>query len=350
MNHAVSSRFLSVVALAVATFASAPAQATSYSSLVVFGDSLADNGNNAAFGLFDPNQVVTGNAYIPSNTYFPKTYSNGPVWATDFAALLGLPLLPSALGGTDYAFGGATTGTPGPGQGGFPFSLEVQAAMYLGAANNVASPSALYAIEGGGNDARAALNAIAQGANPTVTIAAAANSFASNIGTIVDELRNAGAQHIVVWDSPNLGLAPAVVAGGAASAATFLSAAMNSALTSRLVGETGVLTFDIFGLGSAIAQHPGTYGLTNTTDACGALTGVDCSKYAYWDGIHPTAAAHGIIANALLAVVAPVPEPETWALTLLGLTLLGWKSRRSRATTVGEVDLSVAIDRRVTTN
>ena len=114
-----------LLALAVSATLALPAAA--FDSLVVFGDSLSDSGNNAAAGLYDPNQAVTGNGYIPSSAYKPAfTYSNGPVWATGVAAALGLRLAPSLAGGTNFAFGGATTGTPGPGAGGFPFSLLAQ--------------------------------------------------------------------------------------------------------------------------------------------------------------------------------------------------------------------------------
>ena len=105
---------------------------------------------------------------------------------------------------------------------GFPFSLLTQANQYLGVTGGVASPNALYAIAGGGNDARDALIAIAGGAPVGPTILATALSFAANIGTIVDQLQSAGAQHIVVWDTPNLGLAPAVVAGGGGSESTII--------------------------------------------------------------------------------------------------------------------------------
>ena len=330
MSHALIRRLLPAAAFALALLGSAPASAGPYSSLVVFGDSLSDDGNKAAAGLYDPAQVITGNGYVPSSTYASHVYSNGPVWATDFASLIGVPLLPSLLGGTDFAFGGATTGTPGSGPGGFPYSLLVQAGQYLGATGNHASSSALYVVAGGGNDVRSALAAIGAGADPFATIASTANSFVANIGTIVDELQAAGAQHIIVWDTPNVGLAPAVVAGGGSSFATLLAGAMNTALANRLAGEAGVSTFDIFGLGTDIAAHPALYGFTNVTDACVAVLGANCNQYAYWDGIHPTAAAHLQIAAAL-AVVA-VPEPETWALLVGGMALLGWRSRRRAQT------------------
>ena len=328
MIHLSVRRLLPALALVIAALASAPAAAGPYDTFVVFGDSLSDNGNNAAAGLFDPFQVITGNTYIPTNTYAPGTYSNGPVWASDFAAMIGLPLAPSLAGGTDFAFGGATTGTPGSGPGGFPFSLLVQAGQYLGATGNHASANGLYVIAGGGNDARAALTAIGGGANIPATILATANSFAANVGNIVDALQAAGAQHIIVWDAPNIGLAPAVAAGGALTVglATNLTATMNAALAARLAGEAGVTTFDIFGLGTQIAANPALFGFTNITDACGAAVGANCNQYAYWDGIHPTAAAHRVIADALL--ITAVPEPETWVLLAGGLAVIGAISRR----------------------
>lgn len=322
-------RLLPALALVVvAALAGAPASAGPYDTFVVFGDSLSDNGNNAAVGLYNPAQVITGNTYVPSDTYAPGTYSNGLVWASDFAAMIGLPLGPSLLGGTDFASGGATTGTPGPGMNGYPFSLLVQSGMYLAATGNHASANGLYVIAGGGNDARAALTAIGGGANAGATILSTAASFAANVGSIVDALQAAGAQHIIVWDTPNLGLAPAVAAGGPLTVglATSLATTMNSMLATRLTGEAGVTTFDIFGLGTQIAANPAAFGFSNVTDACGAVAGANCNQYAYWDGIHPTAATHRVIADAFLT--AAVPEPETWVLLAGGLALLGAISRR----------------------
>ena len=86
--------------------------------------------------------------------------------------------------------------------------------------------------------------------------------------------------------------------------------------------------FDIFGLGSAIAANPGAYGFTNVTDACGAVVGANCNAYAYWDGIHPTAAAHEVIAEAF--VVAAVPETTTWVMMAVGFAGVGFMAYRRR--------------------
>lgn len=327
MRHSFLGRILPAFTLAAAAFTTLPAVAGPYDSMVVFGDSLSDSGNNAIALGGSQAQIITGNSYIPSFTYltptFSGTYSNGPVWASDAASALGLSLGPSLAGGTNYAFGGATTG---PNPSAFPFSLLTQASQYLISTGNHASANALYVIAGGGNDARAVLNGQA---TPGATI----TSYTDNVGAIVDELQAAGAKHIVVWNTPNLGLAPAVAAAGLAASAfgSGLAASMNAALTARLAGEAGVSIFDIFDLGTTLALNPSAFGFTNATDACGALVAADCGKYVYWDGIHPTAAAHQEIADAFLAIASPVPEPSTWAMMIIGFAGVGFMAYRRKS-------------------
>ncbi len=212
MKYVFFGRALPAVALVAVALASPPAAAGPYTSLVIFGDSLSDNGNNALTIGTQAGQPIT-NTYVPTFPYaISGVYSNGPVWATDAALQLGVTLTPSKLGGTDFAYGGATTG---PAVSGFPFSLLTQANQYLAATGNVASPTSLYVIEGGGNNVRAALAAIAGGAPIDSTVLATAVAYAANVGSIVNSLQAAGAQHIVVWDTPNVGAAPATLASGA---------------------------------------------------------------------------------------------------------------------------------------
>jgi phospholipase/lecithinase/hemolysin len=316
--------------LAVAGLWAAPASAGPYSGLVVFGDSVSDSGN-VALAIGAPSgvpQVITGNGYIPDFPYYPYgRFSNGPVWAEDFAGKLGLSAAPSLAGGTDFAFAGARTAGPD-----VPVpTLTTQAGMFL-AANQGAAPSgALYVIAEVGNDARDALAAIGAGADPAQTIHDAAAAYAGDVGAIVDTLRAAGAQQFLVFDNVNLGLVPAVTAMGsdAAGLATALTSAMNGALSARLQGEAGITLFDTFSFLTGVVQNPGAYGFANATDACGALAAADCSGYVFWDGLHPTAALHGLIAAAAFAAV--VPEPPVFALMLAGsAVLLALRRRRGR--------------------
>jgi|694.fasta_scaffold15940_9 phospholipase/lecithinase/hemolysin len=311
----------------------APAiHAAPISGLYIFGDSLSDPGNNAiAFGStasppFNVTQrsEITSNSFVPTYPYASSyQYSNGNVWAYQFATMLGLssqvagPVLGGGIG-TNYAFGGAATGplnnsSPPP-------SLLTQTANFIASLGAAQAPGdALYVVAGGGNNARAAMTAIVGGADPTSTITATAVQFAADIGNIVDALQGKGAQNIVVWNAPNLGLAPALAAGGPAAVAlsTTLSQSMNDALALRLGGETGVKTFDFFGLITAVNANPGAYGLTNTTDASGAIPGADLSTYLCWDGIHPTSAGHAILAQSMYVVA--VPEPSGYLLVATSL-------------------------------
>jgi len=308
--------WLSAAALAAGGFVAPLAMAGSYSHIVVFGDSVSDSGN-VALAIGQPSgvpQTVSGNGYIPDYPYYPTgRFSNGPVWAEDFAALYGLGAVPSLLGGTDFAFAGARTGGPD-----VPVpTLTSQGQLFLGGSGTAPS-DALYVIAEVGNDARDALAAIAGGADVPSTLAAAAAAYAANLGQLVDTLRAAGATQFLVFDNVDLGLVPAVRAMGsdAAGLATFITASMNQALRARLHDEAGVSIFDTFGFLGRVVQDPGAFGFSNATDACAAVPGADCSTYVFWDGLHPTAAMHEQIA------MAAVPESRSVLLFAAGLAVL----------------------------
>lgn len=313
--------------LAVAAIALAPLAAQAYGSVVIFGDSLSDSGNNALLLGTDPGQVVTGNAYVPVLPYAGGTYSNGAVWATSFAAGLGLEALPSRAGGTDFAYGGAVTGGAG-----LPPSLRTQVDQYL-ATNPSGVADTLFVIAGGGNNARDALDRVAGGARPAVTALLTSRRYANDVGAMVDQLQALGAQHIVVWNTPDLGLVPAVTSqgGSAASFASQLTQQMNDALGLRLAGEAGVEVFDVYALLGTVVANPAAYGLVNVTDACGAVPACNAQGWLFWDGIHPTARGHDILAQGMLGLVAmPVPEAGSFAMMAGGLVLLlAWRRRQA---------------------
>jgi outer membrane lipase/esterase len=315
-----------------ATFQIAPVHAAAINGLVIFGDSLSDPGNNAvALGSTASPPVnvtlrsdITSNSFIPTYPYATSLqYSNGNTWAYQLATTLGLssqvagPVLGGGLG-ANYAYGNAATGPLN--NVGFPPSLLTQTASYISSLGSAQAPAdSLYVVAGGGNNARDALAEIAGGADPTATITATALQFAADIGNIVDSLQGKGAASIVVWDVPNMGLAPAIVASGptAVTLGTTLAQSMNSALTNRLASETGVQIFSMYSLVTAVNANPAAYGLINASDASGAIPGADPSQYLCWDGIHPTAAGHAILAQSMYSAV--VPEPSSCLLLVAGL-------------------------------
>jgi outer membrane lipase/esterase len=302
-----------------------------FTSLKVFGDSLSDSGNNA-LALGSGGGAPTSNLYVPTGApYASGTYSNGPVWVNAFAAAQGLAAAatPSLAGGSNYAAGGARTNDASA----YPPSATAQLNGFLAGVTTLPS-TGLYVIAVGGNDVRDVTQAVATGAALPGSIAASAAAYALAVGNMVDALQAKGAQHIVVWDTPNVGVTPVALTLGTsfATLGTSVASAFNAALGMRLVGEAGVIPFDIFGIVNTIVANPGAYGLVNVTDACG-YSGNACnsslSTSLFYDGIHPTAAGQGIIATAMLnTVAAAVPEPSTWLMLAAGVAVLVLRRRR----------------------
>ncbi|KQY89300.1 SGNH/GDSL hydrolase family protein [Pelomonas sp. Root1444] len=316
--------------------------ASTYSGLVVFGDSLSDSGNNALVlsqggtqGL--PPVVIAGDgsySRIPSAT---GTYSNGPVWTQYLAQSLGLPLAPSVAGGNNYAFGGAQTSIDGDDLvqlPGFPFSLRTQLNSYLGSPATVVDPNALYIVAGGGNNVRVLLDAVTPSTTPEQFAALAGSTvaaYAADMGGMVSDLKQAGAQHILVLNTPNLGLTPFAQASGMGVQASALSAAMNTALYGALGATSGVATFDMYSFLTAAvtASQAGMTEFSNWTNACAADDAANpCDTSLFWDGIHPTTRGHQQLAAAVLATA--VPEADTAAMLAIGLAVIAL-SRRRRA-------------------
>jgi phospholipase/lecithinase/hemolysin len=307
--------------------AASPATADPYSDFFVFGDSLSDVGN-----IF----IATGGT-IPASPYVGGQFSNGPIWAQVLSSSLGLGALqPSLAGGTDFAFGLATTGNPSTASVIVP-TLTQQVGMFLASVGGNAPSSALYAVWIGGNDL---LNIISSGVTAPIALAeaqAAAQSEAADIGTLITH----GARDILVPLVPDPGVTPAVIAGGGGAASTLLAQIYNTALEAAIGGLSptpGVrLTYlDTFSLIDDVVANPGAFGFTNVTDPCyvGPFTGggsvcADPNHYLFWDTDHPTAAAHAEI--AALAKAALVPEPGTLGLLVAGLGGLAFVLRRRQA-------------------
>ena len=95
---------LRLAAFAVSLGVACTPAAAAYTSIFAFGDSLSDAGN-----LFAESEST-----IPLKPYVDGHFSNGPTWVEDLSQMLGLgPMKPflTSNNGTNYAFGGAQTGT-----------------------------------------------------------------------------------------------------------------------------------------------------------------------------------------------------------------------------------------------
>ncbi len=306
---------------------SAPALAGDYAALYAFGDSLSDAGN--AF-------IATGGTEPVSPPYSDGRFSNGPVWVQDLASQLGLPALTASLaGGTDFAVGGAQTGTT-PVHTANLSDLPAQLTAFQAAVPTPAS-GALYTLWIGANDL---FSILGTPGISTATAMADANAAVSNVVTFVAGLAADGAKNLLLVTVPNLGVVPAITKLGSAAEteATDLSAYFDQALVSAVGGEAAgagmhLSILDSFGLLDDAIADPAAFGFSNVTTPCwtgndtNASSGTRCAstiagqdQYLFWDQVHPTAAGQQIIADAAFA---EVPEPGSLALLLAGLGALG---------------------------
>ena len=133
-------------------------------------------------------------------------------------------------------------------------------------------------------------------------------------------IASAGAKNILVSYLPPQGATPLIQSEGpaAVSAIDALDVAFNNdiaadvtALRSANPGVT-ISVVDLYASTNAILANPGAYGFTNTTDeGINAPPGANLNQYLFWDDVHPTAAAHELIADSAFAAL---PEPATLTL------------------------------------
>ena len=285
-----STRILMTAFLGLATLA-AQAAKPSYDALYAFGDSYCDVGN-----LF----ALTGGAE-PAAPYYNGRFSNGPIWLDHVAGFLGVPLKASALGGTDYAFGGAWATEP-QSVTGVPSVLQ-QVELYLSQHKGKADPNALYILEGGGNDILDATSGSPEALGLRIAEALAYSELL---------LRQAGARHFIIPDLFNVALLPA--AAGNTTFATAASAAADKALDEllgieELLEGIHIVRMNVFSLFNAIATDSTHFGFTNITNPC--LTTSVCADpdhTLFWDTHHPTEFGHAFFAVTLENVLAKRPD------------------------------------------
>ncbi|HJU26965.1 MAG TPA: SGNH/GDSL hydrolase family protein, partial [Rhodanobacteraceae bacterium] len=240
-----------ILAGALALAISGGATAAQFDSVVVFGDSLSDNGNlwcieSLACGV---NPVGSDGSSIPPLNRF--TTNPGLVAIEHVSDYYGITLTPSILGGTDFAFGGAGLLNNAPGTPATVPLLSQQLQMYLGANGGKADPNALYAVWGGANDVFYNVAQYQGGAITQDQLQANLQAAAQAELGVIAQLGQAGARRVIVFNLPDIGQTPSSLAQGPAAAAqgTGLSIIYNSALNAGLA-RTGVdiIPIDTFGL------------------------------------------------------------------------------------------------------
>ena len=386
------------MALALASSAafaqSAPASvhAGLFDNVVVFGDSLSDDGN------------LSLAMQLPQIVRF--TTNPGQTGVEDVADFLGLPMTPALAGGTDFAFGGAGILNNSPGTPSSVPLLPAQLGMYLQATGNRADPDSLYAVWGGANDVfyvatsaaaaataqqlieqtiqqqvqlaiannvipndPAAIAAFTAQITPTITEQVTAQVMAAaGVSSLMDQaqvtatlqqaaatelgmikqLGDAGARYVMVFNLPNIGLTPSGLAQGQAAATqlTGLSLIYNNALNAGLANTgVNVIPVNTFALLNEIVADPSRYGFTNVTQPACTGSSFGClpagtpgaqstyqpgteNTYLFADGVHPTTAAHAMLAQYAESIIVAPGE-----MSLLGEAPLAVNDSLNRAVT-----------------
>lgn len=304
---------LAIVLLACALAAPAGAAGKApFERIVVFGTSLSDPGNAFALrgGNNTPPDYSVDPFLVPDRPYARggHHFSDGATWVEQFARPLGLsasvnPAFRGASGkATNYAVGGARAVDDG-----MNVNLPDQVQRFLADARGDAPAGALYVIEMGGNDLRDALLAGLSGgpAAAQAVIDAALGSISDNLV----QLYVAGARNFLVWNAPDIGRTPAIgsIPGGPGFANQLVQG-FNSGLDLVLAQLAPALPgiqltrLDVYAKLNSIIANPDLFGLSDVSAACitPSQPPFRCKKpaeFLFWDGIHPTQAAHGILAD-----------------------------------------------------
>ena len=314
-----------LVAMVLGGFLPSSAAGENISELVVFGDSLSDGGNYYhRYGL------------PPSPPYFDGRISNGPVWVDHLADRLGIARpTASEAGGTNYAWGSATTGSVPPGDA--VLSFDQQLTEFL--STRTADSTQLFALWFGVND-------LARGAQP--------ERAAAFLVSQIRELVTHNAKQFVVLNVPDrLGQF-----GFGTRAQNFNQALTNETASLRNeFPDITITNFNYYNFQAALIQNAATFGFTDTRrPACRDCefgdppnpTDIveDPDVHMFWDDVHPSARMHGFLGDAVWnTLLDPLGDfDRDQQLTVTDITLLQAAIRSGGDGITFEVDRNWLLD------
>jgi phospholipase/lecithinase/hemolysin len=270
--------------------------------IVLFGDSLSDNGNGVG-------QLYGG--FFPLPPYFHFRFCNGPVWIENIPTV---DLL-------DYAYGGAVINQSASNNG--PPSLMAQVNDYLISKHfklDDVAEDTQYIWWGGANDIFDVLST--EGVGPSLAALAVGIPFltASQIGKLI----HAGAKNILILLLPTWSNSPLITPVLSPAQLQALSQ-FNDLVNAGIVANVTAITppdvnlkfFDTVGFTKKIFENPAHFGVVNLTAPCltnfeiflrgvGGQAPIVCSnpdEFFFWDGEHPTTRVQKIFAKAVMKLL-----------------------------------------------
>ena len=250
------------------------------SEMYVFGDSLSDAGM-----VFR----ATGGIYPPQPAYYQGRYSNGRVWVEYLSDRLHL----TAKQTNNFAYGGSTTGHLA---NAYVPSLLAQVQSFT-QTHQQTNPNSLYVLWAGAND-------YLQGVTN-------ANIPVQNVTGAIASLSKVGAKKILVGNLPDLGQLPATRTGANSPSLSTLTQEHNQGLRRSLKllsqqnSDLQIVTFNANALYRDAITNPATFGFSNVSSSClsGSNACENPNQFLFWDGIHPTTAAHRMIADTAFSAI-----------------------------------------------
>ncbi|KAI8321254.1 hypothetical protein GQ54DRAFT_298138 [Martensiomyces pterosporus] len=285
----VSFSSLVVAAGIISATAQAVDVSSSKGSLIVFGDSVSDNG--------------MAPTYASGAKYFNGGCSNSYVWNEYSAKILNLSLENWAMSGatTDNSFvpaHGATQMIP---------SVKDTVAAYI--SNNTRASvakkkSSVVAIDGGANDILLSSKQLASG---QLGLSAFIQGVVDNQLRSVSKLLDAGYANIYVLSIPSMSILPIVPMVGLQGLASRITEGINTGITQGLSkiqrnrgpSSGGARFFDLGGAMNLLAQDASfqAMNVTNLTNPCLTSTSTcpDPDTHFFYDSAHMTGRPHYMI-------------------------------------------------------
>ncbi|GAB4222152.1 MAG: SGNH/GDSL hydrolase family protein [Francisella sp.] len=279
--------------------------------IVVFGDSLLDNGN------------IAKTLNIPGKPYYGGRFSNGLVSTEVLAQMLAKEQNQSDVKHRCYAIGGALTHGSNPSSllKHHSFAVSDQVTRFENEEGRFADDD-LVVINGGANN----FMFMVYNEIPYINLMPKFR-VARDLYKIVRKTIKMGAKNIIIWNIPDVTKAPAYKNYLSSWVGKFFKSYVqtniklqNGLLKSRIyhLQETfpnvKLKLFDFYSLLNDCVEYPAKYGFENVTDVCvDSYGGADSlgniqydieiigdpEKYLCWDYCHPTAKANRVVANKI---------------------------------------------------